>query len=86
VEPKSYVAGTKADQTSDAGSSTNTGAAIAGTVAVGAVIAGLLLVNDSFNVDVGPTGDFKTLSEYKAQFAEEVAVVAPRAAPAPADE
>ena len=86
MEPKSYVAGSSKDQTTDASASTTTGAAVAGTVAAGAVVAGLLLVNSSFNPDVGPTGDFKTLSEYKTQFTAELASAAPAAAPALTDE
>jgi len=76
VEPKTYVAGTKADQTTAEGNSTAGAAAVAGTVAVGAVIGGLLLVTGDAP-DLGPTGDFLTLSEYKAQFVTELAVAAP---------
>lgn len=74
VEPKSYVAGSSSDKTKAAGNSTVGAAAIAGSVAAGAVIAGLLLINGSNNADVGPSGDFKSLSEYKAQFASEINV------------
>jgi hypothetical protein len=72
VEPKTYVAGSPSDKTSAAGSSTAGAAAIAGSVAIGAVVAGLLLINGSESVDVGPTGDFRSLSEYQAQFVAEL--------------
>lgn len=72
VEPKSYVAGSSSDKTKAAGNSTVGAAAIAGSVAAGAVIAGLLLINGSNDVDLGPSGDFKTLTEYKAQFTAEI--------------
>lgn len=77
VEPKTYVAGSSSDKTTAAGSSTYGAAAIAGSVAVGAVVAGLLLISGSENVDVGPTGDFKSLSEYKSQFVAELSASAP---------
>ena len=84
VEPKTYVAGSTADATAAGANSTYGAAAVAGTFAVGAVIAGLLLVKDASTIDLGPTGDFKTLTEYQAQFAAEFK--APAAAPAVADE
>ena len=74
VEPKQYVGGNVAASDSTVGA-----AAIAGTVAVGAFIAGLILVQGS-SVDVGPTGDFLTLTEYKMQFSAEFKT--PAAAPA----
>lgn len=86
VEPKLYVAGSTSDGTADAGASTTGAAAIAGSVAVGTVLAGLLLIKDADTVDVGPIGDYKSLNEYKAQFAAELAIAAPPAAPAVADE
>ena len=84
VEPKSYVAGSSRDETEDAGNSTVGAAAIAGTVAAGAFVAGLLLLKDSTDVDLGPTGDFLTLSQYKAQFAAEVSKPVAEAVTAPA--
>ncbi len=83
VEPKQYVAGSSSDKTSAAGQSTAGAAAIAGTVAIGAVVAGLLLINGAETVDVGPTGDFKSLTQYKADFAAELNA---SAAPSPAVE
>lgn len=76
VEPKQYVAGSSADT-----GSTSLGiVAFGGVVAVGAIVAGLSLVNESSSVDVGPTGDFLTLTAYKSQFAAEL-----QSAPSPAD-
>lgn len=82
MEPKQYVAGTGGDVTPEAGASTTGAAAVAGSFAVGLVVAGLLLVKDSSTVDVGPVGDFETLSAYKTQFAAELASATPPAAPA----
>lgn len=83
VEPRSYVAGSTRDQTKDAGNSTTGAAAIAGTVAVGAFIAGLILLNESSKTDLGPTGEFLTLSQYKAQFASESSAARPAPVSAP---
>lgn len=77
------MAGSTSDQSTAAGNSTAGAAAIAGTVAAGAVLAGLLLVKDATVVDVGPTGEYLTLTEYKVQFASELRT--PEAAPAVAD-
>lgn len=85
VEPKSYVQGTKADGTSDAQTSTQGGAAIGGTVAVGVVVAALILLQgDEELVTVsGPDASLKPLSEYASQFTREI--VPPPAAPAVVD-
>ncbi len=83
VEPKSYVAGSSSDN----GSSTVVPAAGLGLVAIAFVAAGLQWVTGSTAVDLGPTGDFKALSEYKASFEAEAraGVKAPAAAPALAE-
>lgn len=75
VEPKSYVQGSKNDGTSDAQDSTQGGAAIAGTVAVGAVVAGLILLSGGDpDVVSGPEAGLKPLSEYASQFTQEVSI------------
>ena len=82
VEPKSYVQGSKNDGTSDAQDSTQGGAAIAGTVAVGAVVAGLILLSGGDpDVVSGPEAGLKPLSEYASQFAQEVSSRSSASAP-----
>ena len=82
MEPKSYVQGTNADGTSDAQTSTQGGAAIGGTVAVGVVVAALILLQgDEELVSVsGPDANLKPLTVYASQFTSEIAP--PPAAPA----
>lgn len=85
VEPKSYVQGTNADGTSDAQTSTQGGAAIGGTMAVGVVIAGLILLQGEEELTTvgGPEANLKPLTEYATQFTSEI--VPPPAAPAVVD-
>jgi hypothetical protein len=82
VEPKQYVSGSKTDAAVGAGNETFATASVAGSVAVGAVIAGLLLNSGPASLDaVAPTGDFVPLSTYASQFVAELATV-PASAPA----
>ncbi|KAL4432223.1 hypothetical protein ABPG77_005985 [Micractinium sp. CCAP 211/92] len=78
VEPKSYVAGSSADNTAQGGQTT---LLVAGVVAVAAaaVVAGGLLGNSGPTelAALAPSDDVKSLSAYAAQFAAE-------ATPAPA--
>ena len=86
VEPKSYVKGSTSDATADAGNSTVGGASVAGTVAVGIVVAALLLLNKNTVTSEGPEEGLLSLSAYKDTFASEIAARAPAPAPEAAPE
>ena len=78
MEPKSYVAGSSADGTVSAGDSTQGGASVAGSVAVGIVVAALILLNgDSDVTNVGgPDAGLQSLTQYRDVFAAEVSAAA----------
>jgi hypothetical protein len=84
VEPKSYVQGTSLDETADDGNSTTSSAAIAGTVAAGAIFFGLSTLPASDVVPLEFASEYRTLSEYSQKFASE-SKPTPAAAPALAE-
>eukprot|EP00887_Chlorella_sp_A99_P005792 scaffold1.g5792.t1 len=83
VEPRSYVAGSSDDSTS--GLPTFVVGVVGGLVAAAAISAGLLANSSGTGLDrVAPSGEYKALSAYAAEFAGELAP-APAAAPGPAE-
>lgn len=83
VEPKSYVKGSNTDGTDNSANDTLSLAAVAGTVAAGAIVAGLITISGSFSDEVvpAPSSEYKSLTAYSAQFTAELAAAAPVAAP-----
>lgn len=70
------MAGSKTDSAVGAGNSTFATASVAGSVAVGAIVAGLLLNSGPTTLDsIAPAADVASLSQYSAQFASELGLV-----------